>query len=125
MAVAGKINTSNKKCVFANRILTAIVNSGNSLLQVKENTLEYLLMMLQALNRRFYLAKKLKELSSKPINLKDHAPLQMNTNTANMSKSDTIMENAMVQGGFHWRGMLQHTGPSHLAWPVQYLMFHS
>lgn len=50
MAVAGKINTSGKECVFANRILTAIVNSGNGLLQVRENTLEYLLMMVQAVN---------------------------------------------------------------------------
>lgn len=68
-SVAGKINTRGEKSVLANRILTAVVNSGDSLLKVTENMLlERLLMMVQAVNDKRAFIRS----------LRDHAPLQMN-----------------------------------------------
>lgn len=96
MAVAGKINTSCKKCVFANRILTAVDNSGNSLLQVMESTLECLLMMVQAVNGVFFNEETKRSCSS--------ADEHRISSTASMSKSDNIMENVEVLGASRGEG---------------------
>lgn len=90
MAGAGKINTSSKKSVLANRVLTAIVNnSGNSL----ENML----------TNDGLTTEKLKAISSKWRSCSS-ADEHRISGPATMSESDTVMENVELRGASSGEG---------------------